>query len=116
MDFLLFFFFFETILTRDPSCYADNNQLKHLRDILIQFEAISGLIYHAHKVPSIINLANILGGEGRVGELPTIYLSMPFGDKSKSKGIWNNVLEKYEKKLVKWKASICPWVVRDTYQ
>lgn len=33
-----------------------------------------------------------------------MYLGMPLGDKSKSKGIWNNVLEKYEKKLVNWKS------------
>ncbi|WMV11936.1 hypothetical protein MTR67_005321 [Solanum verrucosum] len=29
---------------------------------------------------------------------------MPLGDKSKSKGIWNNVLEKSEKKLANWKS------------
>lgn len=31
---------------------------------------------------------------GRIGELPTIYLGMPLGAKSKSKGIWNGVVEK----------------------
>lgn len=40
---------------------------------------------------------------GKVGELPTIYLGMPLGAKSKAKGIWNNVLEKCEKKLANWK-------------
>ncbi|WMV18045.1 hypothetical protein MTR67_011430 [Solanum verrucosum] len=29
---------------------------------------------------------------------------MPLGDKSRSKGIWNNILEKCEKKLVNWKS------------
>ncbi|KAG5630223.1 hypothetical protein H5410_001940 [Solanum commersonii] len=41
---------------------------------------------------------------GKIGELPTVYLGMPLGDKNKSKGIWNNVLEKCEKKLVNCKS------------
>jgi len=91
-------------------CDADNSQLKFLRIILILFEATSGLhinwgksyIYPVNEVPRIDSLANILGG--KIGELPTIYLGMPLGDKSKSKGIWNNVLEKCEKKLANWKS------------
>ena len=38
-----------------------------------------------NEIPDIISLANILGGN--VGELPTVYLGMPLGSKSKSKGI-----------------------------
>ncbi|WMV30346.1 hypothetical protein MTR67_023731 [Solanum verrucosum] len=84
-------------------CDAESCQLKYLRIILILFEAISGLhinwgksfIYPVNKVPNINALVNILGGGGgEIGELPTVYLCMPLGDKSKSKGIWNNVLEK----------------------
>lgn len=43
----------------------------------------------------------ILGGE--VGALPTTYLRLPVGSKSKSKGIWDSVIEKCEKKLARWK-------------
>lgn len=39
-----------------------------------------------------------------MGALPAIYLGMPLGAKSQSKEIWNSVLEKCEKKLVRWKA------------
>lgn len=54
------------------------------------------------EVPRIYSLTNILGGS--VGELPTIYLAMPLGAKSKSKGIWNSLMEKCERKLVNWKS------------
>ncbi|CAN4110034.1 unnamed protein product [Withania somnifera] len=47
------------------------------------------------------HLASILGGE--VGTLPTTYLEMPLGAKCKSIDIWNNVMEKCEKKLARWK-------------
>lgn len=48
--------------------------------------------------------AGVLGG--RMGELPAIYLGMPMGAKSQPKGIWNGVLEKYEKKNSKLEESI----------
>lgn len=38
-----------------------------------------------------------------MGSLPTTYLGMPLGAKSKSKEIWNSVIEKCEKKLARWK-------------
>ena len=41
-----------------------------------------------------------MGGE--VGSLPTIYLGMPLGSKSKAWNIWNLVIEKCEKKLTGW--------------
>ncbi|WMV09233.1 hypothetical protein MTR67_002618 [Solanum verrucosum] len=91
-------------------CGAEEEQLKYLRVILILFEAISGLhinwrkshIYPINHVPDMELLAIILGGE--VGNLPTIYLGMPLGAKSNSKGIWDSVLEKCEKKLTGWKS------------
>ena len=43
-----------------------------------------------------------MGGE--VGSLPTIYLGMPLGSKSKAWNIWNLVIEKCEKKLTRWKS------------
>nr|XP_009762742.1 PREDICTED: uncharacterized protein LOC104214731 [Nicotiana sylvestris] len=90
-------------------CEADREQLKVLRVIFILFEATSGLrinwyksfIYPVNEVMELQSLAGILGGN--VGEMPTVYLGMPFGAKSKSKGIWNGVLEKCEKKLANWK-------------
>ncbi|OIS95712.1 cbl-interacting serinethreonine-protein kinase 9, partial [Nicotiana attenuata] len=90
-------------------CEAHREQLKVLRMIFILFEATSGLhinwhksfIYYVNEVMELQSLADILGGN--VGELPAVYLRMPLGAKSKSKGIWNGVLEKCEKKLANWK-------------
>ncbi|KAG5619649.1 hypothetical protein H5410_004867 [Solanum commersonii] len=53
-------------------------------------------------MPDIAQLATILGGD--VDSIPTIYLEMPLGAKSKSKVIWNNVIEKCESKLTRWKS------------
>ena len=47
-------------------------------------------------------LIEVLGGE--IGQLPTIYLGMPLGAKSKVKEIWNGVVERCEKRLSRWKA------------
>ena len=91
-------------------CDANQNQLKILRVIFVLFEAISGLhinwnksfLYPVNEVPDLPSLARILGG--RTGVLPTTYLGMPLGAKSKSIGIWNGVIEKCEKSLVNWKS------------
>lgn len=48
------------------------------------------------------NLATIMGG--RVGELPTIYLGMSLGAKSKSTRIWNGLIENCEEKLTDWRS------------
>ncbi|WMV45337.1 hypothetical protein MTR67_038722 [Solanum verrucosum] len=90
-------------------CDAEEQQLKYLRVILVIFEGISGLhinwrksmMYPINEVHNMSCLASILGGE--IGVLPTIYLGMPLGAKSKSIDIWNSLIEKCEKKLAKWK-------------
>ncbi|WMV40396.1 hypothetical protein MTR67_033781 [Solanum verrucosum] len=86
-------------------CGTEEDQLKHLRIIFILFEAVSGLhinwsksfVYPVNEVPEINRLAGILGG--KVGEMPTTYLGMPLGANSKSKNIWNAMVETCEKKL-----------------
>jgi len=55
-------------------------------------------------VNDIQELANISGV--RVGELPTNYMGMPLEAKNNSKGIWNGVLEKCERRLTNWKSYI----------
>ena len=59
-------------------------------------------IYPINNVLNTEVLTRTLGG--KVGELLTTYLGMPLGAKSKSKGIWNGVLEKCEKRLTSWKS------------
>ena len=61
-----------------------------LRSILVLFEGVSGLhinwrkiqLYPINNVSNMEELSWILGGE--VGSLPTIYLGMPLGAKSKA--------------------------------
>lgn len=57
-------------------------------------------LYPINEVKNMNLLAAILG---EVGALPTIYLGMHLGAKSKSFEIWNTVIEKCEKKLARWK-------------
>lgn len=60
------------------------------------------MLYPINEVANMELLAAILGGE--VGVLPTVYLGMPLGAKSKSPEIWNNVIGRCEKKLARWKS------------
>ena len=49
-------------------------------------------MYPINNVSNMEELPWILGGE--VGSLPTIYLGIPLGAKSKALNIWNPVIEK----------------------
>ncbi|WMV32975.1 hypothetical protein MTR67_026360 [Solanum verrucosum] len=70
-------------------CGTEEDQLKHLRVILVLFEGISGLrinwrkssLYPINDVANMEALNIILGGQ--VGFLPTTYFGMPFGNHSR---------------------------------
>ena len=47
-------------------------------------------VYPINNVSNMEELSWILGGE--VGSLPTIYLGIPLGAKSKALNIWNQVI------------------------
>ena len=97
--------------------YADDTlffviQMKNkkiLRVIFVLFEGMSGLhinwgksfLYPINEVITMQSVNAIPGGE--IGSLPTMHLGMPLGANSKSNEIWNNVVEKCEKKLARWK-------------
>lgn len=80
-------------------CDAEEGQLLILRSILVLLEGISGLhiswrkrqLFPINEVPNMLELFGILGGD--VGSLPTMYLSLPLGAKSKSMSIWNSMIE-----------------------
>lgn len=88
---------------------AKVEQIRHLRAILTIFEAASGLhvnwskssLFAVNKVDDMGLLAANLGCQ--VGSLPTKYLGMPLGAKSQSLEIWNDVVERYGKRLASWK-------------
>jgi len=73
------------------------------------FEAVSGLHVNWHKsnlvpvskVDNIQECAGILGCV--VGSLPTTYLGLTLGAKSKALQIWSGVIERCEKRLAIWK-------------
>jgi hypothetical protein len=87
-------------------CDADMDQIHNLD---LCFEAISGLKVNLQKsellavgeVPYIEGLANILGCN--ISSLPLHYLGLPLGAPFKSKAIWDEVIEKMEKRLASWK-------------
>ena len=90
-------------------CYADVEQILHIRLLLLSFQAVTGLKVNVHKsemvligeVVDVHALAEILGY--RVGTLPMLYLGMPLGASHNSPSIWNSILEKIERKLAGWK-------------
>ena len=91
-------------------CEAEQEQLCHIRIILVIFEACSGLkvnwrkssIFHIKEVQQIQALANIL--KCKIERLPTVYLGLPLGAKHKAVSIWDDVLEKSERRLAVWKS------------
>ena len=90
-------------------CDADEEQILHVRMLLLCFQVVTGLKINALKseivpmreVPNIHILAEILGC--RIGSLPMTHLGMPLGASHKSPIVWNPILEKIERKLAGWK-------------
>ncbi|XP_059288373.1 uncharacterized protein LOC132041681 [Lycium ferocissimum] len=91
-------------------CEANQEQICHLRVILVVFEACSGLkvnwrkssIFPVKEVQQIQVLASILNC--KIENLPTVYLGMPLGSMHKAVKIWDGIIEKTEKKLALWKS------------
>ncbi|XP_055814707.1 uncharacterized protein LOC129884435 [Solanum dulcamara] len=80
-----------------------NNMIKTAnREGLLRGFKGKSFLYPVNEVPNMEILKTILGCE--VGALPTIYLRLPLGAKSKSMEIWNGVIAKCEKMLARWKS------------
>lgn len=83
--------------------------MQYLNLTLLLFEAFSrlhinmvkSLIYPVNVVPSLEELAGIMGCG--IGSFPTTYLGLPLGAKYKAIEVWNGVIEKVEKRLATWK-------------
>ena len=86
-------------------CDACEEQILHVRMLLLCFQAVIGLKVNVLKsemvpigeVSNVHVLAEFLGC--RIGSLPMTYLGMPLGVSHKSPTIWNPILEKFECKL-----------------
>jgi hypothetical protein len=90
-------------------CEANSDLLRHLRCLFLWFEAASGLKFNLAKselfpiglINNIEGLARILGC--RASSLRMKYLGLPLGVSFKAKLIWNNIIEKVERRLAGWK-------------
>jgi len=88
---------------------VNTDHLRHLRCVLLCFEAVSGLKVNLGKlelvrmrdVEEVEILAEALNC--KVSSLPMRYLGLPLGAAFKSKAIWDVVLERMEKQLASWK-------------
>jgi hypothetical protein len=106
-------------------CEADLDQSLHLGFLLTWFEAISSLKVNLTKsemvpmgvVPHIGGLAAIIGY--KTSTLPMKYLRLPLGAMFKAKDVWNEMLEKMERRLAGWKRLYlskggCPTLIKST--
>jgi hypothetical protein len=90
-------------------CGAIPEHLRYLRVLFFCFEAVSGLKVNLAKselvpvgnVDNVEGLADIMGCG--VSSLPMKYLGLPLGASFKAKSIWNEVVEKIERRLAGWK-------------
>ena len=90
-------------------CEADLDQILILCMIFIWFEVVLGLKINLGKSELVLvgvvhNVDLFLVVLGcKQGSLPMKYLGLPLGAKFKDKTIWNPILEKMERRLVRWK-------------
>ncbi|XP_026380197.1 uncharacterized protein LOC113274957 [Papaver somniferum] len=89
----------------------EEEQIHNLKHILLAFEIISGLKVNFRK-SSIVGLGQLHNAEVcakifgcNTSLLPMNYLGIPLGSKSKSKIVWNEILQKFQQKLSAWKRS-----------
>lgn len=83
--------------------------VQNLRGILLMFKGISSLevnlatlkLMGVRLMPNSLELASILGCQA--SSLPSIYLGLPLGAKSRSKHIWDPVIERFDRRLSAWK-------------
>lgn len=96
--------------TDDLIVFLDNDveQIQNLKNILLAFELISGLRVNFKKSVVVVvgnalytaECALLFGC--RMTSFPMKYLGIPLGNKSKAVGVWDIILQKFQKKLSIW--------------
>nr|XP_033516407.1 uncharacterized protein LOC117280772 [Nicotiana tomentosiformis] len=89
-------------------CDADMDQLTYLKQVLQWFQIVSGLkinldkceVFPVGEVANIDALSHVL--RCKVGSLPTTYLGIPLGASHKDTIVWNQMIERVEKRLAGW--------------
>jgi hypothetical protein len=92
-------------------CGANESQIRHLRALLVCFEAVSGLkvnlaksaLFLVGSVGDVDQLAGLLGCG--TGTLPLKYLGLPLGASCKLKMMWVELEELMARRLAPWKRS-----------
>jgi hypothetical protein len=90
-------------------CEANPDHLRNLRSLFLCFEAVFGLRINLAK-SELVPVGNVMNVEGlasilgcRVSSLPMKYLGLPLGASFKAKSIWDDIIEKVERRLAGWK-------------
>lgn len=90
-------------------CGPDVNQFRSIRCMLFCFEAVLGLktnLFKSEVIPigcvgNVQELANVLGCG--LSSLPVNYLGLPLSARYKSVHIYDEIIERMERRLVDWK-------------
>ncbi|CAN1805664.1 Putative ribonuclease H protein At1g65750 [Linum perenne] len=109
------------ILYTDDSlifCDADVSQVRFLLAGLICFECVTGLkinifkssLFAVGEVDNADVLADTFGCE--LASLPTSYLGLPLGERVSNSQMWTPVIERVERRLGNWKASMLSYGAR----
>jgi hypothetical protein len=91
---------------------ANPNHLRHLRVLILFFEAVSSLKVNLAKsvlVPksNVDNMGDLTGILGcGTSSLALKYLGIPLGASYKAKSIWDVIVEKMERRLAGWKRDV----------
>jgi hypothetical protein len=85
------------------------NNLRNLCSLFLCFEAVFGLRINLAK-SELVPVGNVMNVEGlasilgcRVSSLPMKYLGLPLGVSFKAKSIWDDIIEKVQRRLAGWK-------------
>ena len=90
-------------------CQANQDQMTYLSWLLMWFEVVLGLRINLEKselipVGSVVNIDNLaMDFDCRVGSLRSTYLSLPLGAPFKSVIVWDEVEERFHRRLATWK-------------
>ena len=93
-------------------CEAEQEYLLKIKNVLLSFQAFSGLMVNFHKSGLIVigkeadwgqQAANLL--ECKLVQLPMTYLGIPLGANMRKRASWQCIIDKIHKRLQTWKCS-----------
>jgi len=91
-------------------CEAEKAHLLKIKNVLLSFQAFSGLVVNFHKTGMLAigkeeewgqQAANLI--ECKLVQLPMTYLGIPLGASMRKRASWQCIIDKIHKKLQTWK-------------